>query len=220
MWPKFFHRSSTPASFCKALGELGPRTHSATIINAPTPLGRKLPCGCGCDEAPLGVVNLKSCIHSGDFNVWKFSCSSCHHKTSLQCQSNVSDQAQSLHDSSPTLVLLVRTGLYCFGVDISLSSLLPVDNVARIERADATTALKRRDAVHAGLRLEIETARRQAIRTERQDLPGLHVAVSALRQRHEVGPTGRWVPTELVRAVCRQGADDETAVVVELAAAG
>lgn len=117
------------------------------------------------------------------------------------------------------LVLLMCIDLYHLRPKLSLSPLLPVDDAARIEWTDICIP-SRRGALCGSLCLEIETARRQAFRAERQNLPSVHVAVRALRERHKVGSTRHGVLAELGRAVGRQGADNKAAVVVGSTAVG
>lgn len=71
---------------------------------------------------------------------------------------------------------------------------------------------KRRRLFCRGHRLKIETASIQAIITQGEHLPGVHVTVSSLHHGNEIGPEGHGVSAELVGAVCIQRADDEAAV--------
>lgn len=91
--------------------------------------------------------------------------------------------------------------------------MLPVDDVCRVVSIALSTT-RSRGSHRRDLRLKIETAGRHAISTERQNLPGLHVAVSPLRHGYEIGSPRYGVPAELLGAVGIGGADDEAAVLV------
>lgn len=89
--------------------------------------------------------------------------------------------------------------------------MLPVDDVGRVASI-ALPATRCRGPHRRGRRLKIKTAGRQALPTQRQHLPGLHIAVSPLRHRNEIRSPRHGVSAELLGAVAIRRADDEAAV--------